>query len=135
MKSYLNYKTSLCIFEDVLESTKAIEKISASYIHFLRKRVYNFNLYSQNLKDFLERILLFLGKTRHPFLKAGRNGKAVLIIGGDRGLVGGLWHRLINVFLEKEKEYLSIIAVGKTVKNFLEEEKKEIKKWFPGFRD
>lgn len=131
MKTYLTYKNQIQGFEDVLETVKAIEKISASSVHFLRAEVANLNEYQRNIEGVLARLLLFYSKEEHPFFKKneGRQ-RALIIITGEKGLVGGLWHKILNSFLEKAGDYQVIVALGNKGKRYLREEGVQVIKSF-----
>jgi F-type H+-transporting ATPase subunit gamma len=137
MKTYLAYKNQIQGFEDVLETVKAMEKIAASSVHFLKEEVSNLNAYSGDLLKMLSRLSIFYRKKNHSLLSA-KDGpakkrigkKALIVITGDKGLVGGLWYLVINAFLRKSSNYQSIITVGGKGKNNLEEEGIKIIKSF-----
>lgn len=134
MKNYSVYKNQVQGFEDVSETVRAVEKIAASMIHFLKIEVNCLNEYESNIKKELACLSSFNFNKNHPLLSAieGR-GKALVIITGDKGLVGSLWHGVLNLFLEKNKEYRSVIIIGGKGKGFLEEEQAHIIKSFSGF--
>jgi F-type H+-transporting ATPase subunit gamma len=54
---------------------------------------------------------------------------------GDKGLVGGLWHGLVNAFLENDKRYGPVIVIGVKGENHLTEENVQILKFFAGISD
>jgi len=122
MKTYLSYKNTIEGLENVLETIKAEEKIAASSIHFLKKTTQNLNVYTNELRIVLERLFLF--QKNHLLFKNRNSGKKVLIlITGNKGLVGGLWHNLINTFLQRKREYQIIAVFGKKGVKYLKEER------------
>ena len=124
MKTYLAYKNQIQGFKDVSETVKTVEKIAASSVHFLKQEVNNLNVYTSEIEKVLARLSLFYQKEDHPLLqKRNIKEKALIILTGDKGLVGGLWHKIINSFLEDiKKRYQSVIAVGAKGENYLREE-------------
>jgi F-type H+-transporting ATPase subunit gamma len=123
MKTFLAYKNQVQGFRDVLETVKTVEKIAASSIHFLKQKVYNLNIYASEIERVLARLSLFYQKKNNPLLKKRTKGKkALVILTGNKGLVGGLWHQIINSFLENLKPYQAVIAVGAKGENMLKQE-------------
>ena len=106
METNLNYNNKVKGFKDVLETVKSKEKISASSFHFLEMETANLNQYTDFIERILARLSLFYQKKDHPFLQQRKTGeKMLIIITADKGLVGGLWHKVINTFLEKIGDY------------------------------
>jgi F-type H+-transporting ATPase subunit gamma len=131
MKTYSAYKNQVQGFEDVSETVKAVEKIAASVIHFLKVEVARLREYELNVNGELSYLSSFDLTKVHPLmLKREGLGKALVIITGDKGLVGGLWHKVLNLFLKKSEEYRAVIIVGEKGKSFLEEEQAQIAKSF-----
>ncbi len=123
MKKYLTYKNKIKGFKDVKETVKMVEKIAASYIHVLKKQVAILSEYREALEKMLSRILNFTNQENHPLLQMGEGGqKALIIIAGDKGMVGGLYHDLINKYLEDRNQYKNIWVIGKVAREYLEEE-------------
>ena len=131
MKTYLDYKNQIEGFEDVSETVKAMEKISASSVHFLKQKVANLNTYASEIESVMAELSLFYQNKNSPLLQENTSGKKTLIIlSGERGLVGGLWHNLIGAFLETGGHYQSIIVAGAKGENYLKEEGARIEKKF-----
>jgi len=131
MRSYIAFQNQIHGFEDVAETTKTVEKIAASSVHFLRGKVSNLNKYADEAERVLARLTLFHSDKKHPLLNQKATGKKALVVfSGDKGLVGGLWHDIVGVAVKSSKEYQLIIAVGKKGKNYLEEEGIPIAKFF-----
>ncbi len=123
MKKYLIYKNQITGFKDVQRTVKVVEKAAASHIHFLKKRVENLSEYENEIKRVLARIQAF-GLNEKNFLlrekKAGSN--LLLIIGGNKGIVGGLYHDLTAAFLENANRYEEIWVLGEKITEYLGEE-------------
>ncbi len=136
METYLDYKNSIQGLEDVSETVKATEKIAASSIHSLKLEVSALKEYEANINKVLARLQLFYSGNEHPFLSKNKGGEnALVMIGGAKGLVGGLWHGMVNAFLEKTYDYGAVVVVGEKLKNYLEEEKAHIVRSFFGDSD
>ncbi|NCF75199.1 MAG: hypothetical protein GWO87_01790 [Xanthomonadaceae bacterium] len=136
MKSYIKYKDQIEGFKDVSETVKTVEKIAASSIHFLKQETFNLNVYASEIEKVLAWLSIFYQKKDHPLLKKRNNGnKELIIVTGNKGLDGGLWHKIITTFIEKRKQYQSIIVIGVKGKNYLDEELIHITKSFAGLSD
>ncbi|HEC32693.1 MAG TPA: hypothetical protein ENI63_00345 [Candidatus Kaiserbacteria bacterium] len=136
MKSYVIYKNQIQGIKDVSETVKTVEKIAASSVHFLKKEVSNLNAYSAELNKVLNKLSVFYQKKNHSLLqRKGTGKKALIILTGDKGLVGGLWHEIISVFLKNIKQYQSVIVMGTKGKNYLKEENIQIIKSFTDISD
>ena len=136
MKFYAMYKNQIQVVKDVSETVKTVEKIAASSIHSLKQEVSNLNAYAIEVEKILIRLSLFCQNKDHPLLqKKGVGRKTLVILTGDKGLVGGLWHGVINTFLKNAKQYQTIIMIGVKGEHYLKEEKIPIIKLFTYFFD
>ncbi|MDP3970094.1 MAG: FoF1 ATP synthase subunit gamma [bacterium] len=123
-------------FQDVSETVKTVEKIAASFVHTLKQEVSNLHAYKFEIENVLSQLLVYYKKREHPLLQKNSTGtKALVILTGNKGLVGGLWHSIINKYLEKNKEYQSIVTIGTKGKKFLEEERIGVINDFTYFSD
>lgn len=137
MKTYITYKNEIQGLKRVGETLKLIEKIASSSIHNLKLEVSNLNTYSGEIENILSRFFLFCeNNISHPLLEKKKSGeKTLIILSGDKGLVGGLWHKLINKFLEKRNVYNNIIITGKKGEAYLREENIKYIKFFTDYKD
>lgn len=124
MKKHLSYTYDKEGYRDVLDTLKVAEKVSATEIHFLKSR-------SKILKQYLRSVLIMLRRLTVPYDSSGafRSTKtedsdrhSLLVIMGRRGLVGGLYHKEIRLFLEHAERYKVIYSVGERAKKYLSEE-------------
>ena len=123
MKFYKKFKNSIQGFKDVSETVKTVEKIAASSVHFLETEVANLNEYTEEINRILARLSSFYRTKTHPLLEKKYAGKNLLIVlTGDRGLVGGLWHEIVNTFL-KENKHEVLLVLGAKGKKYFQEEK------------
>ncbi len=136
MKSYVIYKNQTEGLKDVSETVKTVEKIAASAVHFLRKKVATLDIYTSETERALSRLSKFYQTRENPLLEKRKEGKKMIIIlTGDKGLVGGLWHKTINTLLKSVKEYQSVVTVGSKAGDYLKEENIPIAKMFSDFSD
>lgn len=123
MKTYIAYKNQIQGFNDVSETVKTTEKTAASSVHLLKTETASLNYYIENINRILARLFLFYQKKNHPLLRKNLVGeKTLIIITADKGLVGGLWHKLVDTYLNKTGVYDSVIVVGEKGKDYLKEE-------------
>lgn len=131
MRKYFEYKNEIQGLNDVISTVKATEKIAASNIHLLKKETKNFELYIKSLEQAIKRLLLFYSVKNYPFLSQKIQGqKTIVIITGNKGLVGGLYHNLVNLFLKEHENYQSLINIGDKGRRYLEEENIKIYRSF-----
>jgi F-type H+-transporting ATPase subunit gamma len=84
-----------------------------------------------NAENALKRISLFHISKHHPLLSKNKNGEQMLLIlAGNKGLVGGLWHALVNEFLKNKGRYGLVIVVGEKAGSYLREEGMKIERLF-----
>jgi F-type H+-transporting ATPase subunit gamma len=85
--------------------------------------VSSLNIYAGTIERILMRLSLFYPKKNHELLRPHIKGAAaLLIITGDKGLVGGLWQGMIQTCLDQGSRYPARIVVGLKGKSRLEEE-------------
>jgi len=131
MQFYIKYKNQTQGLHDVAETVKTAEKVAASSIHFLKHDVDELGIYTKEIKDVITRLSLFYQKKDHPLLRTNSLGKNALIIcSSDKGLVGDLWYKLVNFYLERNKTYSAIIVIGAKIDSYLKEEGVDIIKSF-----
>lgn len=136
MKTYIDYKNQLQGFKDVSETVKAVEKVTASSIHLLKQRVANLSVYVAEMEKTLTRLSLFYQKKTHPLLREGARGKrAIVVVTGEKGLLGGLWHEIVNAFFEKARLYKFVAVIGAKGESYLKEEGASIAKSFAGLTE
>jgi len=131
MKNYLKLKEDINGLSTVSNTIKAVEKIASSSIHLFKNEVTNTSNYINAIEYILQRLSVFYNNKNHILLKPNLNGQNVIVvICGDKGLVGGLWQKVINQVLELIDKETLIIAVGEKAINLLNEEKIELYKTF-----
>ncbi len=123
MKTYSAYQEERDGFTDVLETVKTIEKIAASSVHFLKENVGNLDRYVKDIERMLSRMDVPAGRREHPLMRKRAAGpRALLVVTGDRGLVGGLWHAVAAAARVHAAAYRVVLAVGTSGASVLREE-------------
>ncbi len=131
MKKYIEYKNEVDGFKDVSLTVKTVEKISASYIHFLKVMTNNLYNYNQTIEKVLGRLLQFHKLADNIFLKQKKSNRKLLVfLSGDKGLVGGLYHNLANILSDHNEKYDYLIVIGKKGERYIKEEGFKILKSF-----
>ncbi|MCA9372183.1 F0F1 ATP synthase subunit gamma [Candidatus Woesebacteria bacterium] len=122
MKAYLTYKTQIKGFSDVAATVKMTEKIAASTVHRLKHEVLNLQDYIGSIERVLARLSRFYVKKDHVFFQHTSGNRALVVLSGDKGLVGDLWHSLARAFVSALDDYRAIIVLGKRGSHYLREE-------------
>ncbi len=132
MQAYKQYKNSINGIQDVGETVKIIEKISAAAAHPLEKKVIQIKDYTKNIESLLARLIVFYKNNDHPLLRSTNIKKRALIfITNKKGLVGGLWQKMIEEFLRNKNYYQVVIAVGEKGKSKLNRLSINVNSFFP----
>jgi len=123
MKKNNFYKMQIGGLSDVTETVRVIEKSAAAHIHFLKKKVHALSEYKQKIQTTLERLSRFYWDDNHPLLQKRDYGQRVLlVVTGEKGIVGGLYHELINKVITENKDYGLVWVIGNKGKKYLSEE-------------
>ena len=121
MQTYLKFKNEIAGLKDVAETVKSTEKIAAAQIHFLKSRVQNLILYTQNISYLLKRLIVFYQNSSNILLINKKRGdKMILVVSGNKGLVGGLYHNLVQA-LSTHHHYQKIVVIGIKGRRYLQE--------------
>ena len=124
MHTYNQFKNSELMVAGVGDMVRTIEKIAASRLHRMNEEVTRLEEYARELTRVLSYLSGSGAVTGHPLTLPKSHGERVLVIvGSNKGLVGGLHNILIALFREHEHEYERVVAVGRRVRQLLEEER------------
>jgi ATP synthase F1 gamma subunit len=137
MKNYLQYKTQLEGLKDVEETIKATEKIAARFVHNLTREKKALETYIFEVEKILARLSFYYPfLMSHPLLskKPKKGKKALVVLSGDKGLVGGLWHGVVEFALEQKSNYQEFLIIGKKGSHYLREKGLSFSA-FKGIRD
>jgi len=114
MKHYSEFKKELNGIKDVSETLKSIEKISASKVKTIKNKILNLEKYTLEIFNLLNRLSLFYKNNKNFLLTKRKSGKKILlVIMGEKGLVGPLWQKITSKTLLEKNNYDSILVVGK----------------------
>jgi F-type H+-transporting ATPase subunit gamma len=131
MQKYFAFKNQITGYRDVEETVKVVEKEAASHIHLLKKRSSLLGEYKNDVINVMYRLQQFYSNQSSPYLKSnGNHKKVLLLVAGDRGIVGGLYHKLISKVMEIKNDYEEIWVLGEKAKKYLDEENIEVKQFF-----
>ena len=101
MYSYTTHKQQQEGYTDVLETVQVLEKAAASHLHKLQQRSRSLEQYTSIIVEMLYRLQTL---NSEPFFtndvtvgKKREDAKNLtVVLTGDKGLVGGLWHELFE---------------------------------------
>jgi len=128
MTTYSQFKEEIAGLFDVSETVQTIEKISASKILSLKKQNQAQEDYFKNLNDILFALSKFYTSSIHPLFKKRKKGKKILlVISSNKGLVGGMWHKITESALQNAQKYDGYIVIGSKAQEFLSEGRGNIK--------
>ncbi len=120
MKTFTQFRDEIEGYKDVQKTAEAEEKIAVSDVHLFLKEAKNLKKYTKEL----ERVLinfLYLSSFVPRFNEEKNKKKTLLILGGDKGFVGGLWHRLVSFSSAYFHEYQEIVVYGKYLETKIKE--------------
>jgi len=127
MKRYLSYLEEMKGLEAVGETVQVIEKTAASHIHRLKVRVSALSNYKQSVEQTLRRLSHFYWDESHVLLQSRRDGpRALLVLSGSKGIVGGLYHGVVNRLLASSDDYEYIWVAGSKGVEYISQEGIEI---------
>ncbi len=113
MRTYVQTKGDIGGLQAVSDAVKAVEMVAASHIHRLRKAALSLEEYVIELRQMLGEFTSYHAIGDNPLLRRKTDGEAMLIVViGDRGLVGGLYNEIISELGRIRGRYGRIIVVG-----------------------
>ena len=120
---YIQHKYAAYGIRDVGETVKTIEKIAASKMYHLRKKIHTKQQYQEAIEGVFRAVLRFYeADKQHPLCRINKFGDRVLImIGEDTGLVGGLHHALATKYAEVKDAYARSFFIGKSVDHYVDQ--------------
>lgn len=123
MPKYLRIKTEIEGVSALSEAVRAVEVVAASHIHQLRKAAGVLQDYIADVRRVLVDVSAFYALEKHPLLRPKEHGSRVLIVvTGDRGLVGGLYLSVLEAFAEARSRYDRIAVIGEAGKRLFDDE-------------
>ncbi|MCA9361878.1 F0F1 ATP synthase subunit gamma, partial [Candidatus Kaiserbacteria bacterium] len=103
MKSYTQHKQEVAGYRDVHETVQILEKIAAGQLHTLQRTAEALELYTHTMFNLMLRLETLSGRSlfsRSSSQRSTSNVELAVILSGDKGLVGDLWHKLYEKYHE-----------------------------------
>ncbi len=136
MRAYLQIRNDIEGYGVVADTVRAVETVAASNIQRIRNATLSRNAYIDQLRSMLAAF------SRHYPLERGRlprkteaGVRVLMVIGGDRGMVGGLYNSLVGALAEARGRYDRIVAVGERIAKYALEEGIKVDETLPGVPD
>lgn len=113
-------KNELCFCSDLRQLLDIMKDIAVFQYHILQQKEQRFNEFASLIEKFF---YFFDGSQfKHPFVTPKSAKSYVVIITSDEGFMGNLNLKVINIALNRSKDWDSeIIIVGEKGKNYLKE--------------
>ncbi|MFQ6049635.1 MAG: F0F1 ATP synthase subunit gamma [Candidatus Paceibacterales bacterium] len=141
-KKFIFFKKQILEIENIGETVKALEKISAANVH-------NLKITSQRITDYekvLKKIFCDMAEKHisHPLFRKIQTPKRLkVILTTERGLCGALLNQLLDFFQLSLKDYYlptrpkkdKILVIGERGKKLLQERRIKIDYFFHGTKD
>ncbi|MDD5251972.1 MAG: F0F1 ATP synthase subunit gamma [Patescibacteria group bacterium] len=123
MPTYLDFHDDVTALEDVTEAVKAMEMSAASHVQRERRVTTSMQEYVDVVVGLTAAFARRYRLADHPVFMPKSDGVDLLfIVGGERGLVGGLYTELVRRYEREEKKYGRIVAVGRRSAQWLVDE-------------
>ncbi len=114
MKHYSEFKKEINGIKSVTSILKSIEKVSAANVKIIKKKIANLEAYTSNIYFILKRLSLFYKNKDNILINKKEEGfRILLVITGEKGLVGALWQKIIDEVKTIKNQYDKILVVGK----------------------
>ena len=114
MKTFAQFRNEIGGYEDVRKTAEAEEKIAITNVHLFLEEARELKNYTESLERMLNR---FLSSAEMELKLTGPAGgkKALFVFGGDKGMVGGLWNRLVDFLSVHLENYQEATIYGQDV--------------------
>lgn len=123
MEKGLAYKEEIEGFREVAETVRVVEQSAAAQIHLLKKQVAVLVEYMDVIEIQLRRLMLLDDHLVNPLLEKQTLGDmAIVVVAGEEGIVGGLYHGLVSRLMQDKNNYQQIFTIGKKAHEYLIEE-------------
>ena len=129
-KKFIQLTKQVEELKDLKDTFRAIEKISAGYLHFLRQRTQALNKYAETLITFSS--LLNYQHFKSPFLIRRQGRKLIFIITSNKGNCGGLFHKLIDFSINEITWKDEVAVYGNRGRRLLKEKGIKVNYYFEG---
>ena len=114
MKTFSQFHNEIEGYQDVKKTVEAEEKISVAGVHQLLKENTQIEDYTQSLERVISRFILCDGEEKELSLPP-KKGKILVVFGGNKGFVSGLWNRLTERLVAEINNYRKVVIYGKAI--------------------
>lgn len=112
MDTFATYNKKLTGYKDVSETVKILEKIAAGQLHSLEQQAFSLAEYTKTITTIFSRIAQMSDVDEQYSLKRRKLKRTLLVIvSGDKGLVGNLWNRLFAHYESADSQ--DVLVIGK----------------------
>ncbi len=112
MDTFSTYSKKRAGYKDVSETVKILEKIAAGQLHALESETDLLSQYTAQIETILSRMNQLLDNSSAAVGINSSSAKTLLLmVSGDKGLVGDLWRRLFSLY--KSNAHQDLLVVGK----------------------
>ena len=120
MKTFSQFINEINIYKDIKETVGAEEKISIAGLSSLTKEKNLLDNYTKAIKELTAQFYI-INRQSPSFLNEGKGQRIIILFGGDKGLVGGLWNNLLSESKKyiKNGNYNFLIIYGSKVSNMI----------------
>jgi len=133
-KKFLSFKKQIAEIEDIKETVKALEKISAANIH-------NLKIVSQQMEDYeiaIKKIFCRIEKEKifHRFFNKPKTAKTLkVVLSTEGGFCGGILNQLFDFFQSDLKKDDQVLVIGEKGKKLCRERGIKFSWFFPGTKE
>jgi len=121
MKTFIQFRNEIDGYQDVKKTIEAEEKISVANVHWLIKEAEHLQKYTNVLENVTQQFIIN-NKIDFDLTTSQVRRKILIVLGGNKGLVGDLWDRIANSVSAQFKIYQKIIIYGKEISQKLSNE-------------
>ncbi|MCA9353963.1 MAG: F0F1 ATP synthase subunit gamma [Candidatus Kaiserbacteria bacterium] len=116
MKSFTQHKQEVAGYRDVRETVQVLEKIAAGQLHKLQLTAEALQEYTDTLLDLMLRIETLAGRplfSPNAPSVTDHDRELLVVLTGDRGLVGDLWRRQYELYESVYKDTaVELLVIG-----------------------
>lgn len=136
MRAYLQVRSDIEGYRAVVDAVKAVETVAASHIQRLRNATLAGDSYVETVRSMLAAFSRHHSFAGNRLLCPKAEGDRVLVVlGGDRGMVGGLYGALIAEAVSRRAGYDRVVTVGERMEKYAREEGITLTTALPGPSD
>lgn len=133
-KRFIALKREVYGIQDIKETVKALEKISAANLHYLKITSQRMAEYEKKMKEIFVDVLDEIPSSP-LFKKTTTNKRLDIVLTAEKGLCGDLLNKLSIYFKENFKKGDDVLVIGEEGKNKIEEMGIRVNYFFAGEKD